>query len=246
VGLQGVPHVDLDTGTPATAGEWSDIDQLHTKGHALLLEELDASLLWMDEITNTLSVPNVTDYGGDAYFSPPFDIPNEYPAAVSAPSNLLPVQGLDLYDLDYLLRDLDFSYNNEALPEATVLPIFPSPVVHDELPRLPAEMQSATPLLQPPMLPPSLPHRTAGGATTGTATDTSADLDPLTAEQPKGPRRTTRRHVPSKREQALNIIGSSNARIHAAVGGTEGKENDESTFLPMKRKVKPTNQQASK
>ena len=200
----------------------------------------------MDEITNTLSVPNVTDYGGDAYFSPPFDIPNEYPAAVSAPSNLLPVQGLDLYDLDYLLRDLDFSYNNEALPEATVPPIFPSPAVHDELPRLPAEMQSATPLLQPPMLPPSLPHGTAGGATTGTATDTSADLDPLTAEQPKGPRHTTRRHVPSKREQALNIIGSSNARIHAAVGGTEGKENDESTFLPMKRKVKPTNQQASK
>ncbi|KAG1732990.1 hypothetical protein EDB19DRAFT_1831145, partial [Suillus lakei] len=84
-----------------------------------------------------------------------------------------------------------------------------------------------------------------GGATTGTATDTSADLDPLTAEQPKGPRRTTRRHVPSKHEQALNIIGSSNARIHAAVGGTEGKENDESTFLPTKRKVKPTNQQAS-
>ncbi|KAG0691802.1 hypothetical protein DFH29DRAFT_883705, partial [Suillus ampliporus] len=258
-GLQGVPHVDLDTGTPATAGEWSDINQLHTKGHPLLLEELDALLLRMDEITNTLSVPNVTDYGGDAYFSLPFDITNEYPAAASAPGDLLPVQGLDLYDLDYLLQDLDFSYNNEALPEATVLPIFPSPVVHDELPRLPAfhdelshlpvEMQSATPSLQPPtppMLPPSLPHGTAGGATTGTATDTSADLDPLTAEQPKGPRRTTHRHVPSKREQALNIIGSSNTRIHAAVGGTEGKENDESAFLPTKRKVKPTNQQASK
>ncbi|KAG1817165.1 uncharacterized protein BJ212DRAFT_1480393 [Suillus subaureus] len=102
-GLQGVPHVDLDTGTPATAGEWSDINQLHTKGHALLLEELDASLVQMDEITNTLSVLNVTDYGGDAYFSPPFDIPNEYPAAVSAPGNFWPVQGLDLYDLDYLL-----------------------------------------------------------------------------------------------------------------------------------------------
>ncbi|KAG0698804.1 hypothetical protein DFH29DRAFT_877738 [Suillus ampliporus] len=267
-GLQGVPHIDLDTGTPATAGEWSDINQLHTKGHPLLLEELDTLLLRMDEITNTLSVPNVTDYGGDAYFSPPFDITNEYPAAASAPGNLLPVQGLDLYDLDYLLRDLDFLYNNEALPEATVLPIFPSPAVHNELPhlsavhnelprlpafydelsRLPAEMQSATPWLQPPtppMLPPSLPHGTAGGTTTGTATDTSADLDPLTAEQPKGPRRTTRRHVPSKHEQALNIIGSSNARIHAAVGGTEGKENDESTFLPTKRKVKPTNQQAS-
>ncbi|KAG2035511.1 hypothetical protein BDR03DRAFT_983654 [Suillus americanus] len=72
-GLQGVPHVDLDTGTPATAREWSDINQLHTNGHALLLEELDASLLRMDKITNTLSVPNVTDYGGDAYFSPLFD-----------------------------------------------------------------------------------------------------------------------------------------------------------------------------
>jgi hypothetical protein len=69
----------------------------------------------------------------------------------------------------------------------------------------------------------------------------------LTAEQPKGPRRTTRQHVPSKREQALNIIGSSNARIHAAAGvSTEGKENDESTFSPMKRRVKPTNQQARK
>ncbi|KAG2034041.1 hypothetical protein BDR03DRAFT_1013774 [Suillus americanus] len=102
-GLQGVPHIDLDTGTPATAREWSNINQLHTKGHALLLEELDASLVRMDKITNTLSVPNVTDYGGDAYFSPPFDIPNEYPAAASAPGNFWPVQGLDLYDLDYLL-----------------------------------------------------------------------------------------------------------------------------------------------
>jgi len=170
---------------------------------------------------------------------------------LTIPPPIVP-SGSVLYD--ELPRLPDFSYSdNGALSELTIPPpIVPSgSVLYDELPRLPVvpDMQAATPQSQttaPQILLPSLPNATAGGATTGTATSTSSHLTSSTAEQPKGPRRTTRQHVPSRREQALNDIGSSNARICTIAGVTEGKENDRSDFMSMKRKAKPTNAQANK
>ncbi|KAG0696156.1 hypothetical protein DFH29DRAFT_1004799 [Suillus ampliporus] len=254
--LEATPHVDLDTGTLATAGEWS-IDHLHTESDALLFEELDYSFLGMDEITNMiamLSVPNVTDHGGNVYHYSPIDIPYEYPTTASTPSNLFPIQDFDCYELADLFQDI--SYDSGGLLEPVIPPPgFPSPstTLHNVLPcdpHLPMvpDMQAGTPVPQSPapwMLLPPLPNGTAGGATTGTATGASGDLNSLTAEQPKGPRHTSCRHVPSKREQALNVIGSSNARICAATGVMEGKENGP-TFSPTKRKAKPINQQANK
>jgi hypothetical protein len=59
------------------------------------------------------------------------------------------------------------------------------------------------------------------------------------------PCRTTRRHVPSTREQVLNAIGSSSARIGATLG--EGKENEQLAIRPaMKRKAKPSSVQSNK
>ncbi|KAG1886820.1 uncharacterized protein F5891DRAFT_1200708 [Suillus fuscotomentosus] len=53
-----------------------------------------------------------------------------------------------------------------------------------------------------------------------------------------GPRRTLRRHVPSKRDQALNAIGSSKSRICPAVENGSGKENVSSESASgMKRKA---------
>ncbi|KAG1727452.1 uncharacterized protein EDB91DRAFT_1086394 [Suillus paluster] len=249
--LQAIPDVDpgTGTGTPTTTGEWFN-DHLHTESEPLLFDDFDPSVL----------VPYVIDHSGDTYFPSSNDIPYEYPASASVLSNSLPIQDLDsdyIYDdkLAYLSQGLDFSHSdNRALSE----PIIPPPIVPsgavlpDELPCLPAvpDMpQAATPQPQttvPQILSPSLPNGTAGGTATGTATSTSGCLASLAAEQPKGPRHTTRQHVPSKREQALNDIGSSNARICAGAGVTRGKENDGSNFTPTKRKAKPANPQANK
>ncbi|KAG1884151.1 hypothetical protein F4604DRAFT_1980159 [Suillus subluteus] len=123
-----------------------------------------------------------------------------------------------------------------VVPAPTIPPsiVLSGAVLHDELPCLPAvpEATPQPPTTTPQVLLPSLPN--------------GIHLTSLTAKEPKGPCRTAHQHVPLKCEQALNVIGSSNARICTMAGVIEGKENDESNSMPMKHKAKPVNPQANK
>ncbi|KAG1787111.1 uncharacterized protein HD556DRAFT_1503702, partial [Suillus plorans] len=229
VGLQGV---DLDT------SEWFNlnVDHLYNESDALLqFQELDPSVLGMD-ITNMITtLSNFTDQDGAPS---PLNHPLfEYPTTVaSAP---VPVQDLDYYQLAQFFQDLNLP-NNGALEFTVPPPLPPSAALHHQLPD-----PSTVPALQ--MLLPRLPSIPAE-VTAGTPSNTSVHLIPLTtdSEQPSGPRRTARRHVPSTREQALNAIGSSKARVCAVTGAQEGKENDGITLSSTKRKAKLTNQHVNK
>jgi hypothetical protein len=206
-----------------------------------------------------LSAQNVIDHSGNTYFPSSNDIPYEYPASASVLNNSLPTQDPDsdyiYYDkLSCLSQGLDFSYSDNR---ALSVPTIPPPIVHsgvvlpDELPRPPAVPdipQAATPpqTTAPQILSPSLPNGTAGGTAAGTANGTSGSLTSLTAEQPNGPHRNTRQRVPSKYEQALNDVGSSNARICTGAGVTGGKEMmDLTSRLQSARPSTPTHKLSS-
>ncbi|KAG2350139.1 hypothetical protein BDR05DRAFT_942671 [Suillus weaverae] len=235
--LQSIPHVDLGTSisTLVTAEDHSAATFTLSPSHSLLTNSTPWFSAWMKL----------------------WDVPYKYPASVSAPSNLLPMQNPDLdyiyHDqLAYFFQNLDFSYigADRAPSEPIVSPPIVSPAMglHDELPHLPAApgIQAATlwPQLTALQVPsPPFSNEIARGAATKTETGTSNHLAP---EEPKGPCHTTHQHIPSKHEQALNSIGLFNAHICTMTEVIEDKENDGSNFTPTKCKAKPAHKQANK
>lgn len=139
-------------------------------------------------------------------------------------ANLLPTMppygpftsGLDDLDCSFM-EDSSDSFDYQYSPP----PIARGPTDHI----LPAfsdytAMSSNTPPSHSKHLPPATP---LASTSTMNVTDSNTS-DPLAGLEEEGPRRTTRRHVPSTREHVLNAIGSSSARVRPPV--SVDKENN--------------------
>jgi hypothetical protein len=131
------------------------------------------------------------------------------------------------YNFDHAFQDPDSDfllYGNEA----PALPAFQVAIIPSAMAIPPAPSSQAPAIPSPAVSPPPMSAPAV----------TSSQLD-------DAPRRTARRHVPSTREQVLNAIGSSSARIGMTLG--EGKENEQSTIRPVtKRKAKPPSMRSNK
>jgi hypothetical protein len=235
--MDDIPAVSSVPSTPIhnTQGNDNDFEypQVPTAFSAADLADFDRLLSTVtQQDLNALDFPSLAPYPGASSFS---SEPGSELDDFSFPSTA--ASGGSGCEFNFSLTDFDFE---KFLPRSSPSPAYPildetpTGLNSDSVTAIPLPLLDETPIslnsdsditiplpLHKPSAPQALVHQSLGP---------QADSD--------GPRRTLRRHVPSKREQALNAIGSLASRIGPLSAQVEvhlGKENVGSASS-MKRK----------